>query len=125
MIATILLSLFYGLLGVIGLDRDYRLHDESSIKKTLHFAGSGVRTLDVRTLNGSIRVSGYDAADVQLEVRQTIAADTDDDLKKAKQQLVVDTTDQAATIDVVIREPRGTVCGEQWNGRSPAWWDRV
>jgi hypothetical protein len=125
MVPTLLLAVLYGLLALIGLDRDFRLHDESSVKKTLQFAGDGVRTLDVRTLNGSIRVSGYDGATVDLEVRQMIAADTDEDLREAKRQLVVDTHDQAATIDIAVRESRGTVCGEQGNGRSPAWWDRI
>jgi DUF4097 and DUF4098 domain-containing protein YvlB len=125
MVARILMACVYGVMALIGLDRDFRLRDESSIKKTLQFAGTGVRTLDVRTMNGSIRVSGYDGADVQLEARQTIAADSAEDLREAKEKIVVDTTDQAATIDVVVREPRGAVCGEPWNGRSPAWWDRL
>ena len=56
MIAKILLALFSAVLGLIGLDQDFPLHDERSTKKTLHFAGDGARTLDVRTLNGSMRV---------------------------------------------------------------------
>jgi DUF4097 and DUF4098 domain-containing protein YvlB len=111
-------------MALIGIDADSRLHDERSIKKTLQFAGDGVRTLDVRTMNGSIRVSAYDGTDVQLEARQTIAADTDEDLREAREKAVVDTTDGTAIIGIVVREPRGAVCGEPWNGRSPAWWDR-
>jgi hypothetical protein len=124
MLIRMLIACLYGLMALIGVDADLRLRDERSITKTLQFAGEGVHTLDVRTMNGSIRVSAYDGADVQLEARHTIRADTDEDLREAEDKVVVDTVDRAATIDVVVRDPRGATCGEPWNGRSPAWWDR-
>jgi DUF4097 and DUF4098 domain-containing protein YvlB len=97
--------------------------DEHSISKTLQFVGDGLHTLNVRTMNGSIRVSGYDGANVQLEVRKTIDAHTDEDLRVAEENVVVDTADGAATIDVVVRGPAGAVCDEPRDGRSPASWD--
>ncbi|PWT82706.1 MAG: hypothetical protein C5B57_08265 [Blastocatellia bacterium] len=124
MVTRLLMACLYGLMALIGLDRDFRLRDESSIARTLQFAGPGVHTLDVRTMNGSIRVSGYEGSDVRLEAKQTIAADTAEDLREAREKVIVDTKDQGETIDVVVREPRGAVCGEPWNERSPAWWDR-
>jgi DUF4097 and DUF4098 domain-containing protein YvlB len=124
MIARMLAALLYGLVAVLGVDRDFRVHDESSIKQTLQFASDGVRTLDVRTMNGSIRVSGYDGVNVELDARQTIAADSDDTLREAKRKMLIETKDHASTIEVVVRQPNGAVCGESSNGRSPAWWDR-
>jgi hypothetical protein len=124
MVAKILVAVLYGLIGLLGIDGDRRLRDETVIKKTLQFDGDGVRTLDVRAMNGSIRVSGYDGTEVQLEARRTLAAETDDDLREAREQVVVDTIDHSATIEVVIREPGGARCGEPWSGRTLAWWDR-
>lgn len=124
MMARILLACFYALLTLLGIDSDFRLHDESTIRKTLEFAGDEVHTLDVRTMNGSIRASGYDGAEVQLEIREKFAASSEDALREAREKTIIDARDRTATIDVVVREPNGTVCGEHGDARPAAWWDR-
>src|SRR5262245_39583367 len=52
--------------------RDFHVHDESAISRTLRFDGPGEHTLDVRAIHGSIRVVGTDRADVQLDVQRIV-----------------------------------------------------
>jgi hypothetical protein len=45
-------------LAVVGEAQEYRLSDESTLRYTLRFAGAGERTVTVRNLSGTIRVTG-------------------------------------------------------------------
>ncbi len=124
MIARVFIAILSAFLALLGVNADFRLHDETTVKKMLQFAGEGVHTLDVRTMNGSIRASASESADVELEVRERFAATSEDALREAKEKTTIESHDRVATIDVVVREPDATVCGEQRTGRPPAWWDR-
>jgi hypothetical protein len=95
---------------------DYALRNESVITRTLRFAGQGERTLDIRNLHGSIRVAGYERDAVQLEARRTIAANSERDLRRGEAEAVLDFVEDAPTIEAVVREPNGPVCGEDWDG---------
>jgi DUF4097 and DUF4098 domain-containing protein YvlB len=103
---------------------DYSFHDQHSVSKTLRFAGAGIQTLDVRTINGSIRVTGDDASDVRVEATQTIDAETQEALRAAQREVVLDTVDNATTIEISVRELDRALCGESGIERSRAWWDR-
>jgi len=91
---------------------DFPVREESAISRTLHFDGSGERTLDVRTVHGSIRVVGADRSDVQLDVRKTIRTPTDAGLDAAERDVVLDIVDNAARLEAIVREPEGFSCGE-------------
>jgi len=104
------------------LGSDFQARDDSAISRTLHFAGSGERTLDVRTIHGSIRVVGTDRSDVQLDVRKTIRAKTDADLDAAERDVVLDIVDNAARLEAIVRQPDGSPCGEE-SGRRGRWQD--
>lgn len=105
--------------------KDRRLHDEHTITRRLAFSGSSPRTLDARTLSGSIRVIGDDGADVRLEARQKIEADTDDALREAQRAVTVDGRENGATVEIVVREEGRQTCGDSGrDNRGPAWWDR-
>jgi hypothetical protein len=110
-----------GLLLWVGSPVAYRVRDEHSLTKTLRFAGPGVHTLDVRGRSGAIHVSGYEGADVQLEATQTIAAENEEALQAAQRDVVLDTTDGAATITAVVRQGDRPECGESGTDRSRAW----
>jgi hypothetical protein len=101
---------------------DFPVRDESAISRTLHFGGSGERTLDVRTVHGSIRVVGADRSDVQLDVRKTIHAQTDAGLDAAERDVVLDIVDNAARLEAIVRQPEGFPCGEE-SERRGRWRD--
>jgi hypothetical protein len=131
MMIKVLAALVSALLTFVGAGPLYRVQNERSITKTLRFSGAGVPTLDVRTVKGSIRVVGYDGADVQLEVRQSIAAETDDDLRAAEREAVLDTVENGSNIEAIVRQSGRAACEDDeyvhktpwWELRTP-WWDR-
>lgn len=105
----------------LGAAPDYSLREESVISRTLRFAAGstgGGRALDIRNVNGSIRVTGTGGDAVELRARRTIAADTSADLQRAERESVLDITSEATTIAAIVREPGVPTCGEDWDG---AW----
>jgi DUF4097 and DUF4098 domain-containing protein YvlB len=99
--------------------RDRGVSDQTSSRQTLHFAGPGPHTLEVRAINGSITVEAYDGRDVEMTVDKSIVADTDDDLRAAQRDVRLDVSDNAADIKAIVRQPSQGTCGQK-NGV----WDR-
>jgi hypothetical protein len=110
------LAVVLGALTIVVDAADYALRDETLITRTLRFGGQGERTLDIRNLHGSIRVAGADGDAVQLEARRTIAADSESDLRRGEREAVLSFVEGVPTIEAVVREPNGPVCGEDWDG---------
>jgi hypothetical protein len=102
----------------------YDLVDESTVSRTLSFAGGGGRTLDVRTISGFINVEGTSDSTVQMSIRKVVRAATQADLTDAQRDVRLDFTDGASRVEAIVTDRRGQVCGEPWNddGRQ---WDRV
>jgi hypothetical protein len=100
------------------------VRDERRETRRLQFSGTGVRTLDVRTLNGSIRVTGDGGPDVRLEAVTRVEADDDTALRKGLQTVTLEAEEQGATVAVTLRDDGQNTCGEQQWRRGPAWWDR-
>jgi hypothetical protein len=100
----------------------YTVAGESTIARTLRFEGNGERTLVIRLITGSIRVSGSDDATVDLQVRKEIRAASDAEAREAERDVVLDIADNAATVGAIAREPEGHVCGERNDtGRGWQW----
>jgi hypothetical protein len=104
--------------------RDFHVRDETTISRTLHFAGSGQHVLDVRAIHGSIRVIGADRTDVQLDVQRFVRAATDDDLDAADDEVVLDVVDGEPRIEAIVREKDGEICGEE-SRRGYGSWQRT
>lgn len=100
------------------------LRDERRETRRLQFSGTGVRTLDVRTLNGAIRVTGDGGADVRLEAVTRVEADDDAALRTGLRTATLEAQEQGTTVAVTLRDDGQNSCGEQQWRRSPAWWDR-
>lgn len=100
----------------IAVEADYRLREELVITRTLRFAGPGERTLDIRNLHGTIRVSGDSGDAVQLSARRTISANSERDLRRGEQEAVLSFIDGLPKIEAVVQEPNGPICGEHWDG---------
>ncbi len=102
----------------------YEVVDESAITRTLVFAAGGGRTLDVRNINGFIRVEGTSDSAAQISIRKVIRAATRDDLAEAQRDVRLDFRDGAQRVEAIVRDHRGHVCGEPWNDGGERW-DRV
>jgi hypothetical protein len=87
--------------------------ERSSMKQTLHFAGAGTHTLELRAITGTIRVEAYDGHDVEMVVDRSVIADTEEALRDADREVILNTSDNAATVGAVVRERYQGACGEQ------------
>jgi DUF4097 and DUF4098 domain-containing protein YvlB len=99
----------------------YPVRDEQTITRTLRFDGSGDRTLDVRTVNGTIHVIAADVEQAQIDVRRTTRARSDSDVRDAERDVRLDFVDNALRVEAIVREAGGLVCGEPGNGRNNSW----
>ena len=100
------------------------LHEERKESRRLQFSGQGVRTLDVRAMNGTIRVTGDGGADVRLEATMAFDAETREALGAAQRDVTIEGREEGATVAIAVRDAGAPTCGEQGNWRQPAWWDR-
>jgi hypothetical protein len=100
------------------------VRDERRESRRLQFSGSGIRTLDVRTLNGSIRVTGDGGSDVRLEAVTRVEADDDATLRTGLQEVKLEAEERGLTVGVTVRDDGRNTCGDQNWQRGPAWWDR-
>jgi hypothetical protein len=94
---------------------EYTVVDESTVTRTLVFAAGGGRTLDVRNINGFIRVEGTNDGAVQMSIRKVIRAETKDDLAEAQREVRLDFIENAPRVGATVTERNGHVCGEDWN----------
>jgi hypothetical protein len=103
--------------------RDYRLREESTLRQTLRFAGSGQRRVIIRNINGEIHVTGSSDPDVQLSMRRVVYADFDSDLKRGASEMRVETQDGGLEVQAVVVDPNGPSCGDSgdysFRGRRP------
>lgn len=102
----------------------YEVVDESAVTRTLVFAAGGGRTLDVRNINGFIRVEGTSDSSVEVSIRKVIRAATRNDLAEAERDVRLDFRDGAPRVEAIVTDRRGHVCGEPGNDRGDRW-DRV
>jgi hypothetical protein len=100
------------------------VRDERRESRRLQFSGGGVHTLDVRTLSGSIHVTGDNGSDVRVEAVTRVEADDDAALRTGLQTVKLEAEAQGATVAITLRDDGQNACGEQEWHRGPAWWDR-
>jgi hypothetical protein len=101
----------------------YDVVDESTITRTLTFAGGGSRVLDVRNINGFVHVEATGDAAVQMSIHKTIRAETASDRADAERDVRLDLSEQKPTVAAVVRDRRDQVCGEPTRGDDR--WERV
>jgi hypothetical protein len=101
------------------------VRDERRESRRMQFSGAGTRTVDVRTLNGSIHVTGDGGSDVRLESVTRVEADHDAALRAALQDVKIEAEERGETVAVTVRDDGQNTCGENWQQqRGRAWWDR-
>jgi hypothetical protein len=101
----------------------YQVVDESTITRTLTFGGAGDRALDVRVINGRIRVVGTNDSTVQMTIRKAISAETDADFADAQRDVRLDFVERTPRVEAIVRDASGHVCGEPSFGDRN--WSRV
>ena len=113
------------LIGTAQAQRSSRFDvvEESTVTRTLSFGTGGGRTLDVRNINGFIRVEGTNDSSVQMSIRKVIRAETRDDLAAAERDVRLEFREGVPRVEATVIDRGGHVCGEPWNDRGP--WDRV
>jgi hypothetical protein len=100
------------------------VRDERRDSRRLQFSGAGTRTLDVRTLNGSIRVTGDGGSDVRFEAVTRVEAEDDAALRMGLQDVKIEAEERGDTVAVTVRDDGRNTCGDENWQRGPAWWDR-
>jgi len=114
----LILPVLVAVLGIAPAAQDDVRGDET-IRRTLRFAGSGARTLDLRVITGSITVQGHDGGSVELVATRTTRADSEADAAAAGRNVTLDIADGGPTVSVIVREAPRPACGERgWNGSS-------
>jgi hypothetical protein len=103
---TILVLLLVTVSCVANGQRRFDVEDRETIRRTLEFArGNGTKTLEVDNVNGRIRVIGYDGSNVEMVANKMIRARSQAALQMAKQEVRLDITDNADTINIYVDQP--------------------
>jgi hypothetical protein len=120
--ATLVIAV--GLIGSADAQRSrYPIVDESTITRTLAFAGGSGRLLDVRNLNGFLHVTAGGGPNVEISIHKTIRARSDADKAEAERDVRLDFVERAPRVEAIVRDRRNHVCGE--DTRDDRGWDRV
>jgi hypothetical protein len=106
-------------LACIGVANAQSLTHNSSTQQTLRFTGSAPHTLEVRAITGAIAIEAYDGRDVEMMINRSVSAATEDGLRAAERDVVLDTSDNAARIQAIVRHADMGVCGDD-----PVWSER-
>jgi hypothetical protein len=88
---------------------------------SLHFTGSGPRTLEIRTMHGAIDIEAYDGDVVDMTVNKSITARSASDLQDALDDVRLEIADNAATVGAIARSREGQTCGEHLNRSNRDW----
>jgi len=124
--SSFLLMLVLGLFAlscVASAQRRFDLEEKDTIRRTLDFSsGNGMKILEVDNVNGRIRVTGYDGPGVEMVANTTIRAKSQTTLQMAKQEVKLDITDKADTINIYVDQPgheRSTLSSShsRWSNR--------
>jgi hypothetical protein len=115
-------ALITAIAAVTGDAKAVDLSNTTSSRQTLHFAGTGEHTLEVRAVTGRITVEAYDGKDVEVLVDRTVDAFSEREREAANRDVTLKTTDNAETIQLLVQHQDQPVCGQ----KADRWkhWDR-
>ncbi len=87
-------------------------------QETVHKTFAGAKSIEVDNVFGSIHVSGYDGAEVQLDARKTLTADDAERLDAAKREVKLDMTQTGDSVRVYVDGPFRCHCDDRTSFRS-------
>lgn len=120
-----LITLAMSIVGIAALEArslpfEKKFEEKEEIRKTLHFKDpSAKKELFVDNVFGSIAVEGYSGQDVQLVAHRTIKASSEEKVKKAKEEVKLDISEEGNTVDIYVDGPfRCREGRRRWSSRS-------
>lgn len=106
-----------GILCLTGVSAEWRTFDDETIRKTLTFPDtSGRIRVQVDNIYGNIEVTGTSGNDVQLVAYKTIKARTQSRAERAKEEVLLDISEENNIIDIYVDGPFRCQ-----NGRKNRW----
>jgi len=79
--------------------------EKEEIRRTLTFTGTEAKRVVVDNLDGAIDVVGYDGTEVQLVVLKEICAESDEKIREAKQDVVLEMKEEPNKIILYVDAP--------------------
>lgn len=100
-----ILTLSIFTLGLFG-EKNFKVEESEDIRKILKFQNPSLsKEIVVDNIFGYIHVEGTTSKDVELQVHKTIKARTADRLKRAKEEVSLDISEEGNTIDLYVNGP--------------------
>jgi hypothetical protein len=81
-------------------------------RQTIRKSFPAAKRLEVNNVNGSIHVTGYDGAEVQLTVAETLTAETKEKLEQARREVKLDLSSENGTLRFYVDGPFRCNCGD-------------
>jgi hypothetical protein len=100
----------------------YPIQESETIRRTLEFAGSGTRVLELDNISGSVHATGYDGRAVEMVANKTIHAESQERVQAAQQEVKLDITDKAEVIRVYVDGPFRCNCPDGRDGWRTSGW---
>jgi hypothetical protein len=105
--------------------RQYTVEERDTIRQSLEFSsGGGQKTLDLDGVFGAIHVTGYDGSRIEMTANRTIRADSQDQLRLAKDRVKLDLSDKADTVGIYVDQPghqRSNPSSRNFNRSDPGY----
>jgi hypothetical protein len=87
-------------------------------QESVHKTFAGAKSIEVDNVYGSIHVSGYDGAEIQLDARKTLTADDAERSEAAKREVKLDITQTGESVRVYVDGPFRCHCEDRPSFRS-------
>jgi hypothetical protein len=87
-------------------------------QESVHKTFAGAKSVEVDNVYGSIHVSGYDGAEIQLDARKTLTADDSERAEAAKREVKLDITQSGDEARVYVDGPFRCHCEDRPSFRS-------
>jgi hypothetical protein len=106
--SPLLLPALLALAGCIATSQGrYNIEERETIRRALEFpSGQGTKILEVDNVSGSIRLTGYDGSGVEVVANKTIRAESKEKIQTAKEEVTLDISQKAETINISADWPR-------------------
>src|SRR5262245_4013431 len=83
----------------------FGFQQQDTVQRTLQFSSGFGRTLEVDNIDGSIRVTGYDGANVEMTVNRAIRAQSPERLEAAKREVQLEISDRSDVVRLYVNHP--------------------
>ncbi len=104
----------------------YPVQKKETTQRTLEFAGSGQRTIELDNISGSIKVTGTNGLAGEMTAEETIRGESQDRIADAQHDVKLDISDRAETIRVYVDGPFRCQCSDGrdgWRSNGARWND--